>query len=447
MSEAGRFPDDFLWGVATSAYQIEGAWKEDGKGPSIWDTFSHTAGKIVDGSTGDVACDHYHLWRQDIELMKDLGVQGYRFSVSWPRVLPDGFGPVNEKGLDFYDRLVDGLKEAGIEPFVTLYHWDLPQSLQDIGGWTNRSVAYYFADYATVLSRRLGDRVRFWMTHNEPWVVAWIGYGWGHHAPGLTSARAALQVSHHLLLSHGLAFPVLKDSGNQSKVGIVLNLSPVYPATESEQDQEAARRQDGFLNRWYLDPIFVGAYPADMWSLFGNLVPKVEAGDLSLISKPVDFLGVNYYSRSVVADDPAGGLTKTRSVRVPESEYTEMDWEIYPQGLYDLLMRLHRDYRAPTLYITENGAAFKDEVAEDGSVRDERRLRFLREHFVQASRAIQDKVRLKGYFVWSLMDNFEWAFGYTKRFGIVYVDFSTQKRILKESAKWFRQVIKENRVV
>jgi beta-glucosidase len=447
VATVARFPEGFLWGVATAAYQIEGAWNEDGKGISIWDTFSHTQGKIADGSTGDVACDHYHLWREDIALMKELGVKAYRFSIAWTRIIPQGAGPVNPEGLDFYDRLVDGLLEAGIKPFVTLYHWDLPQALQDIGGWANRDVAYYFADYAAVVAHRLGDRVKHWMTHNEPWVVAWVGHAWGHHAPGIKNTKVALQVAHHLLLSHGLAVEVLKDLGDaETRVGIVLNLSPVHPATESDEDKAAAHRNDGYHNRWFLDPIFVGSYPADMWEWFGQLVPEVRPGDMSIISRRIDFLGVNYYTRSVVKHDPQGGLLQLRGVHVEGSEYTEMGWEVYPDGLYELLVRLHRDYKIPEIYITENGAAFKDEVTPDGKVHDERRLNYLREHFLRAHKAIQEGVPLKGYFVWSLMDNFEWAHGYTKRFGIVYVDYETQKRIIKDSGYWYQKVIAENGV-
>ncbi|MCX7969061.1 MAG: GH1 family beta-glucosidase [Armatimonadetes bacterium] len=447
MANVVRFPDGFLWGVATAAYQIEGAWNEDGKGVSIWDTFSHTQGKIADGSTGDVACDHYHRWREDIALMKELGVKAYRLSIAWTRILPQGAGTVNPKGLDFYDRLVDGLLEAGIKPFITLYHWDLPQALQDIGGWANRDVAYYFADYAAVLAHKLGDRVKHWMTHNEPWVVTWAGYGAGTLAPGIKNAKVALQVAHHLLLSHGLAVEVLHNLGDsETKVGIVLNLSPVHPASDSDEDKAAAWRYDGFHNRWFLDPIFVGSYPADMWEWYGQLVPEVKAGDMAIISRRIDFLGVNYYTRSVVKNDPQGGMLKHSHVRIEGSEYTEMGWEVYPDGLYELLTRLNRDYKIPEFYITENGAAFKDEIAPDGKVHDERRLNYLREHFLRAHKAIQDGVPLKGYFVWSLMDNFEWSHGYTKRFGVVYVDYETQKRIVKDSGYWYKQVTAENGV-
>lgn len=447
MATVARFPEGFLWGVATASYQIEGSWDKDGKGVSIWDTFSHTQGKIVDGSTGDVACDHYRRWREDIALMKELNVKAYRFSIAWTRIIPQGAGSVNPKGLDFYDRLVDGLLEAGIKPFATLYHWDLPQALQDIGGWANRDVAYYFTDYAAAVAHRLGDRVKHWMTHNEPWVVSWVGYGWGHHAPGIKNPKVALQVAHHLLLSHGLAVDVLRDLGDEeTQIGIVLNLSPVHLATESDEDKAAAKRNDGFHNRWFLDPIFTGSYPSDMWEWFGQLVPEVKPGDMAIISRKIDFLGVNYYTRSVVKHDPKGGLLQLSGVRIEGSEYTEMGWEVYPDGLYELLIRLHRDYKVPAIYITENGAAFKDEVTDDGKVHDERRLNYLREHFLRAHRAIQEGVPLKGYFVWSLIDNFEWAYGYTKRFGIVYVDYTTQKRIVKDSGWWYKQVITENGV-
>ncbi len=439
-----KFPEGFLWGAATSAYQIEGAWNEDGKGPSIWDTFAHTPGKIRDGSTGDVACDHYHRWREDVALMKTLGLKAYRFSISWPRVLPSGKTPVNPKGLDFYDRLVDALLEAGIVPFVTLYHWDLPQALQDLGGWANRDLAYYFADYAAVVARRLGDRVTYWTTLNEPWVISWIGHGWGEHAPGLRNPKVALQVAHHLLLSHGLAVDVLRDLvGPSAQVGIVLDLSPVYPASDNPKDRAASQWADGFRNRWFLDPLFRGSYPADMWALYGDLAPKVKPGDMAQIARRLDFLGVNYYTRAVVAHDPKEKF-QVRQVQVQTSEHTEMGWEIYPQGLFELLARLVREYKVPAIFVTENGAAFNDEVTTDGQVRDEKRIQYLYVHIREAHRAIQEGVPLKGYFVWSLLDNFEWTYGYTKRFGIIYVDYQTLRRIPKESAYWYAKVIENN---
>lgn len=447
MAEFLNYPEGFLWGVATSAYQIEGAWNEDGKGMSIWDTFSHTQGKIVDGSTGDVACDHYHRWQDDMAMMKQLGVNAYRLSVAWPRVLPHGRGPLNPKGLDFYDQLVDGLLEAGITPFVTLYHWDLPQALQDTGGWTSRDVAHHFADYAAVLARRLGDRVTYWATHNEPWVTAWIGHGWGEHAPGIRSGACALQVAHHLLLSHGMAAECLRDlSGAEAQVGIVLNLSSVHPASDKPEDRAASQRAEGFHNRWFLDPLFTGSYPVDMWEWYGALVPEVRPGDMACISRRLDFLGVNYYTRGVVQSNPKGGLLQLGNVRVETGEHTEMGWEVYPQGLYELLVKVQQDYNPPALFITENGAAFADEVTPEGKVQDERRIDYLHGHLLHAHRAVQEGVPLKGYFAWSLMDNFEWAHGYTKRFGLIYVDFPTQRRIVKDSGWWYRRVIAENGV-
>jgi beta-glucosidase len=442
---ATLFPEGFVWGAATASYQIEGGATEDGRGESIWDRFSHTPGKVLNGDTGDVADDHYHRWPQDIQLMTFLGLKAYRFSIAWPRIIPDGIGAVNRAGLDFYDRLVDGLLAAGIEPFVTLYHWDLPQSLQDKGGWPNRDVVGWFADYAAVVSRRLGDRVRRWITHNEPWVASFLGYATGEHAPGLKDPKAAVQAAHHLLLSHGQAVSILRQSGNDgTQVGITLNLSWVDAASEEPADVEAARRYDGFLNRFFLDPVFEGAYPADMLALYGNAAPRVEPDDLAQISAPIDFLGVNYYSRAVVAADPESPLG-TRALQPSGSEYTAMGWEVHPEGLYKLLRRLHEDYGPQAMYITENGCAFPDEV-EDGQVRDPRRLSYLREHFIQAARAIEEGVPLRGYFVWSLLDNFEWAFGYSRRFGIVYVDYATQERILKDSALWYKQVIATNAV-
>lgn len=444
MAELLAFPKDFYWGCATASYQIEGGWNEDGKGLSIWDTFSHTQGKIADGSTGDVACDHYHRWQEDVQLMKEIGLNAYRFSLSWPRILPEGKGRINPKGLDFYDRLVDALLQNNIQPFITLYHWDLPQALQDEGGWARRDTAFYFADYTAVVAHRLGDRVKHWITHNEPWVVAWIGYGWGEHAPGIRNEKVAIQVSHHLLLSHGLAVEVLRDLSPQSEVGITLNLSPVHPATDSEEDKLSAWRHDGFLNRWFLDPIFRGAYPEDILEIFRGL-PRVEPRDMAIISRRIDFLGINYYSRSVMKYDPQAGPLQARGVGVEGAEYTEMGWEIYPPGIYEIMKRVQDDYNPSKIYITENGAAFRDEVV-DGRVHDEKRVNYLKEHFVQAHRAIQDGIRLKGYFVWSLMDNFEWAHGYTKRFGIVYVDYPTQRRIMKDSALWFKEVIAQGGV-
>lgn len=440
------FPKGFVWGAATASYQIEGAVSEDGRGESIWDRFSHTPGKVTNGDTGDVADDHYHRWPEDIRLMQALCLNAYRFSIAWPRIIPDGIGAVNEAGLDFYERLVDALLAAGIEPYVTLYHWDLPQALQDKGGWPNRDSAAWFVDYAAVVSGRLGDRVRHWITHNEPWVTTFLGYASGDMAPGIRDLKAALQAAHHLLLSHGQAVPILRGNGNgETQVGITLNLTWADAASERPGDVQAAHRLDGYMNRYFLDPLFRGAYPADMLAYYGERAPQIEPGDLLQISAPIDFLGVNYYTRSVVADEPNGDILGVRLIRPPYSEHTEMGWEVYPEGFYKLLRRLHGEYAPHAIHITENGAAFVDRV-ENGQVHDPRRVAYLREHFIAAQRAIQDGVPLRGYFVWSLLDNFEWAHGYTKRFGIVYVDYATQTRIPKDSAEFYKRVVAANGV-
>ncbi|MBC7329250.1 beta-glucosidase [bacterium] len=446
MAKKLTFPPQFYWGTATASYQIEGGWNEDGKGESIWDTFSHTQGKIRDGSTGDVACDHYHRWKEDVALMKEIGCNAYRFSISWPRVIPKGKGKVNPLGLSFYDRLVDALLESNITPFITLYHWDLPQALQDEGGWANRDTAYYFAEYASVVANKLGDRVKHWITHNEPWVVAWIGYGWGEHAPGIKNEKVATQVAHHLLLSHGLAVEVLRDISPDSEVGITLNLSPIHPASDSEEDRLAASRQDGFLNRWFLDPVFRGHYPPDILELYSAYAPKVSPGDMAIISRRIDFLGINYYSRGIVRFNPKAGPLQAEGVAPEGAEFTEMGWEIYPPGIYEIIKRVWEDYQPKKIYITENGAAFADEIAPDGRVHDPKRIDYLREHFIQAHKAIEEGANLCGYFIWTLMDNFEWAHGFTKRFGIVYTDYPTQRRIMKDSALWYKKVIEENGV-
>ncbi len=439
-----RFPDGFLWGAATAAYQIEGAWDEDGKGRSIWDTFSHTPGKVADGNTGDVACDHYHRWREDVALMRELGLRAYRFSVSWPRVLPEGTGRVHRAGLDFYSRLVDALLEAGIAPALTLYHWDLPQALQDRGGWGVRETAEAFAAYADVVSEALADRVALWITHNEPSVVAMEGHVGGEHAPGLTDPTLGVQVAHHLLLSHGLAVPALRANGARD-VGITLTIWPVAPASDAREDLAAAERAWLQEARWYLDPLYRATYPQELLATYERhgLAPRVEEGDLATIAAPIDFLGLNYYSRNVVRADPTEEPLRFSGVR-EEGEYTETDWLVYPDGLFDLLTRVQREYAPPVVYVTENGAAFTDMVDPDGAVHDERRVVYLREHFRAAARAIEVGVPLHGYFVWSLMDNFEWAEGYSKRFGIVRVDYDTQRRTIKDSGRFYRDVIAAN---
>jgi beta-glucosidase len=445
------FPDNFVWGAAMAAYQIEGAVGEDGRGPSIWDTFSHTPGKTLNGDTGDAACDHYHRWQDDIALMQSLGLHAYRFSIAWPRVLPQGAGQVNNAGLDFYDKLVDALLAADITPFVTLYHWDLPQALQDHGGWAHRDTATAFATYAEVVAKRLGDRVTHWITLNEPWVSAFLGYALGEHAPGFTEYGTALQAAHHLLLGHGLAVPVLRSVSPAAQIGITLNASPAIPATPSADDEAAAQRFDGFLNRWFLDPVFGRGYPDDMAGLYSILMPRINDGDLDTIAAPLDFLGINYYFPMMVRAVPLTtnllrfALPTYEEAAATGVEMTAMGWPVVPTGLLDVLLRVEHDYHPPAIYITENGAAFDDEVI-DGTVHDERRIAYLQSHLGAAHMAIEGGVPLQGYFVWSLLDNFEWAHGYSKRFGIVYVDYPTQRRIPKASAHWYRQVIAANAV-
>jgi len=439
------FPDKFLWGTATASYQIEGSWNEDGKGESIWDRFSHTPGKVLNGDTGDVACDHYHRWSDDIQLMKDLGMQAYRFSIGWPRVLPTGRGRFNQPGLDFYSRLVDGLLAANITPFATLYHWDLPQTLQDEGGWPARTMAEAFVEYADLMSRTLGDRVNHWITHNEPWCVSLLSHQIGEHAPGWQNWPAALAAAHHVLLSHGLAVPVIRQNSPGAEVGITLNFTPAYAASASFADQEAARRFDGYFNRWFVDPVYGRHYPADMvadYTAQGHLpngLDFIQPGDMATIAAPTDFLGVNYYSRAVLRDEQAqDNLPATLLADLPR---TEMDWEVFPQGLYDLLNRLYFAYQPRKLYVTENGASYSTGPDGAGQVPDQERLDYLKSHFAAAHQSIQNGVPLAGYFVWSFMDNFEWAKGYSQRFGIVYNDYETQTRTPKDSALWYRDVI------
>ena len=417
--------------MATSSFQIEGAARIDGKGESIWDRFCRRPGAIADASNGDVACDHYHRLEADLDLIASLGVNAYRFSVSWPRVQPDGAGAWNPKGLDFYERLVDGLLNRGIRPHLTLNHWDLPQALQERGGWLERATMSRLVEYAQGVHRRLGNRLATITTHNEPWVIAMLGHEQGIFAPGMKSRKAALQVAHHLLVSHGLAVQALRADGCRTDLGIVLNLSPMQPATPDLKDVQAAHMSDLFGRCWYTDPLFKGAYPQEAWQAYGEDVPQVEAGDMAHIATPIDFLGVNYYSRQVVS---AAGHVEPRTLGTP---LTEMGWEIVPHGLTDLLCLLHRDYALPPTYITENGGAFPDPMV-DGRVHDADRTDYLRTHIAAVADAMDRGVPMAGYMVWSLMDNFEWSSGYAKRFGIVHVDYATQRRTLKDSALWYR---------
>jgi beta-glucosidase len=449
-----NFPDHFLWGTATAAYQVEGAANEGGRGTSIWDTFSHTPGKVLHGDTGDRACDQYHRFEEDLDLMADLGLRAYRFSVSWPRVQPEGSGPTNSEGLDYYRRLVEGLRRRSIEPMITLYHWDLPQALEDRGGWTSRETSERFAEYAGIMYETLGDSARFWITLNEPWVSAWNGYGMGVHAPGRKDTGEALAATHHLLLGHGLALERMRAVGHEdNQLGVTLNLAPVRPATED--DAEAARRVDGNANRLYLDPIFRGSYPQDMLEHYASEsdFSFVQDGDLEKISAPLDFLGVNYYMRHTVVDGQRHSELTTAmrfasvgaaTVLPPGVETTAMGWPVESDGLTELLVRLHEEYTQGPIYITENGRAVYDYVDPEGDVDDVERVAYLHDHFRAAHDAIEQGVNLQGYLVWSLLDNFEWAEGYSKRFGIVFVDFGTQRRIPKMSAGWYKGVIERN---
>ncbi|MBV8604904.1 MAG: beta-glucosidase [Pelomonas sp.] len=435
------FPADFVWGCSTSSYQIEGAVHEGGRGESIWDRFCSEPGRIRDGSSGAVACDHYHRWPEDLDLARSLGVGAYRFSIAWPRVLPQGRGAVNAAGLDFYDRLVDGMLARGLDPWATLYHWDLPQALQEQGGWKHRATVAAYLEYADAVSRRLGDRVKHWITHNEPWCSCFMGYWEGVHAPGETSLQAALQANHHVLLSHGQSLAVLRANSPGAKVGITLSLHPIVAASTSAADQAAAARHDGTRNRWFLDPLHGRGYPADMLELFADIAPRTEAGDLADIAAQTDFLGVNYYFPEVVADAPEAGPTRTRVVERHGVERTAFGWEVSPQGLVDLLVRLQQDYAPGTVYLTENGSTYEDMLRPDGTVQDSERLSYLVRHLDALRATIAHGVPVKGYFAWSLLDNFEWAEGYLRRFGLAYVDYPTQQRILKASGHWYRRFL------
>ena len=434
------FPPDFVWGVATSAFQIEGAAFEDGKGESIWDRFCRVPGAIADASNGDVACDHYHRLDADLDLVASLDLDLYRFSVAWPRVQPLGEGAWNEKGLAFYDRLVDGLLARGLAPHLTLNHWDLPQALQDKGGWASRDTVHRFVDYALGIQRRLGDRLAAITTHNEPWVVAVLGNEEGTFAPGIKSRRTAVQVAHHLLLSHGLALQALRAEGATAKLGIVLNMAHQMPLTDSEADRAKARLDDARGRRWYADPLFKGQYPAEVLAELGADAPATEPGDMQIISTPMDYIGINYYSRALSS---ATGPVEARDKPYPK---TAMGWEIYPEGLRELLLTMHRDYTLPPTYITENGGAFPDPTT-DGHVHDADRIDYLATHIAAVGQALAAGVPMAGYMVWSLMDNFEWASGYAKRFGIVHVDYATQRRTPKDSALWYRDLVAKCRAL
>lgn len=461
-----QIPRGFLLGTATSAYQIEGSVGADGRGISIWDTFSHTAGRTRNGDTADVACGHFLRMKDDLDLMVELGVGAYRFSVSWPRIQPTGKGPANSDGLDFYRRLVDGLRERGILPVLTLYHWDLPQSLEDAGGWPQRDTASRFAEYADLVAKSLGDQVGMWITLNEPWCSAWLGYASGHHAPGARDIGQAAAATHHLLLGHGAAVQAIRSVIPAAEVGITLNPTPVQHATGHEDDVAAAQRVDGNLNRLFLDPLLKGHYPADMLEHYRGHRPGFSVardGDMDVISRPLDFLGINFYSPQTVADgsraadasaagycvldaeaDPISADLRAISVSRPGFPRTEMGWEIEPPALTELLTRIGRDYRAVPIVITENGAACSDYVGPDGTIRDSERIRYLDGHLRASLAAREAGVDVRGYFAWTLLDNFEWAHGYSKRFGLVWVDYPSGTRIPKDSFRWYRETVRAN---
>jgi beta-glucosidase len=440
MDDLSELPDSFTWGVATSAYQIEGAVAEDGRSPSIWDTFAHTPGKVAGGDTGDVACDSYHRWPEDVGLMKELGVGAYRFSIAWPRIMPGGGGPVNPAGLAYYDRLVDTLLAAGITPYPTLYHWDLPQALQDRGGWASRDTAYCLAEYASVVAGRLGDRVTNWVTVNEPRCAAWIGHLEGRHAPGLADIDVAVPVSFHLLLGHGLATQAVRAAAPGARVGLVNVLHTCEPASDTAADIEATARFDGHVNRWWLDPIHGRGFPADMQRVYGVDLPE-KPGDLATIAAPLDFLGANYYSPVIIADNPGGPVPYTREVPPDGVPQTMLHWEIRAAGLEQVLVRLATEYGAREVYVTENGSAWADDITPDGQIHDQQRLRYLEEHLAACGRAVRRGVPLAGYFAWSLLDNFEWDYGYDARFGLVHVDYPTQQRLVKDSGRRYADII------
>ena len=435
------FGDDFQWGCSTSSYQIEGGAGEGGRVPSIWDTFCEQPGTIRDGSNGLVACDHFHRWSEDMALAQSIGINAYRFSIAWPRIVTAPGAAPNEEGLAFYSDLVDDMLSRGIAPWITLYHWDLPQYLQDAGGWENRDTVAAFVVYADVVTKRLGDRVKHWITHNEPWCTAMHGNMDGMHAPGIRNVKTALAVCHHVLLSHGLAVPVIRANVPGASVGIALSLHPVQAASDKPADQLAVARHDAFRNRWFLDSLFGRGYPAEPMALLGDDAPPVCAGDMEAIGVPNDFIGVNYYFPEVVMDDAAGGFLRTRVVLPKGRERTDFGWEVAPAGLTELLARINRDYQPRAMYVTENGSCYDDVVQADGSIDDTARRDYLMRHLQAVKAAMDVGAPVRGYFAWSLLDNFEWSEGYLRRFGITYVDFATQQRTLKSSGQWYRNFL------
>jgi beta-glucosidase len=436
------FASDFLWGVSTSAYQIEGAAAEDGRVPSIWDTFSATPGKIRDGSTGAEACDHYHRWEEDLDLAQSMGLNSYRFSIAWTRIFNGVDAEPNAKGLEFYSRLVDGMLARGLQPWCTLYHWDLPQYLQDQGGWNNRATIDAYLQYVDVITKHLGSRIKHWITHNEPWCTAMHGNWDGIHAPGNKSLPLALQVCHNVLVSHGRAVPLIRANAPGAQVGIALSLHPIKAGSDSAVDLAAVSRHDALRNRWFLDVLYGRGYPAEALALVGADAPVVEPGDMEAIAVPCDFLGVNYYFPEVVVDAPDEYPLRTRIVHPEGRQRTDFGWEVSPEGLIELLARVARDYPTGDLYVTENGSSYDDHLNADGTVTDTARRDYLIRHLAAMRDAIAAGGKIKGYFAWSLLDNFEWAEGYLRRFGLTYIDYPTQRRIVKQSGEWYSAFVR-----
>ncbi len=444
MSDKFMFPEGFLWGAATAAYQIEGYPTADGAGPSIWQRFMHTPGNTIDDEHGDIATDHYHRWREDIDLMVKLGLKAYRFSTAWGRIFPKGRGAINQNGVDFYDRLLDGLLEKNIEPMVTLYHWDLPEALDDIGGWLNPDIAKYFGDYASFMFEKFDGRVKKWVTLNEPWVVSDGGYLFGALAPGHKNRYETPHASHNLLRAHGQAVKNYREIGKH-EIGLVVNIEPKYPHSNSPEDLAATKRADAYMNRQYLDPVFLGKYPDEMAEVFKDAWPQFAPDDLELIGQKVDFIGINYYTRSVTASDPSAWFLEAKRVKQPYKTYTETGWEVFEQGLYDTLKWFKDNYGETPLYITENGSAFFDPPkANNGKIHDPLRIDYLQKHLQAVHRAIKDGVDIRGYMTWSLLDNLEWSLGYSKRFGIIHVDYETCDRTIKDSGKYYSHIIASN---
>jgi beta-glucosidase len=441
-----RFPDGFSWGTATASYQVEGAWQEDGKGESIWDRFSHTPGTIQNGDTGDVACDQYHRYKDGVALMKSLGMRGYRFSIAWPRIFPDGTGKPNQKGLDYYSRLVDELLANDIMPFPTLYHWDLPQALQDAGGWANRDIIGQFTTYAETCVNALGDRVKNWMVFNEPWCFTFLGTLYGAHAPGMRDADHCMKATHIVNLTQGEAMKAMRATGKPEMVGTAFSMQSIYPASESAEDRAAAERAHAFNNAWFIDPILKGVYPTayvDQEKALARM--DIRPGDMERMRSTFDFIGVNLYQRSIVRDAPEDRNTGARPVPGPGPR-TAFNWEVWPAALYQMIKRVDKDYDRPLIYVTENGCSYPAAPGADGRVHDPERIEFYHGYIGQVARAIDEGCDVRGYYAWTLLDNFEWATGFTQRFGLAYCDFETQQRTIKDSGYWFRDLIAENQI-